>query len=250
MLFNGLRLRRELENTVHEVDPHDRDFATRHIVIVGHSMGGLMAHTLVSPSGNSLWASVLAVPPRQLKGDPQMIRQIRDALIFRRNPRIVRAIFLATPHRGGKLAESWIGHIGESLIRLPPDLQSAFVELATQNPQAPTPAGAAFGKGFNFTSVHALSPKEPALRAQAELPILVPFHSIIGQHNASPAEAGSDGVVAYSSAHLNGAASELVVQSGHDVYENHYAQREIIRILRLELHREEHPDKALLLARR
>ena len=195
--------------------------------------------------GERLCCSAAATKGRSANGPT-----IRDALTFRRNPRVVRAIFLATPHRGSKLAESWIGHIGESLIRLPPDLQSAFVELATQNPQRQPPKARHSAKDFNFTSVHALSPKEPALRAQAELPILVPFHSIIGQHNAGPAEAGSDGVVAYSSAHLNGAASELVVQSGHDVYENHYAQREVIRILRLELHREEHHDKALLLARR
>src|SRR5215469_9475698 len=50
VLFNALELRQELEKTVRIVDPHNRDFATRHIVVVGHSMGGLMAHTLVSTS--------------------------------------------------------------------------------------------------------------------------------------------------------------------------------------------------------
>ena len=48
VLFNALRLRRELEKTIRELDPHDRDFATRDIVVLGHSMGGLNAHTLVS----------------------------------------------------------------------------------------------------------------------------------------------------------------------------------------------------------
>ena len=238
VLFNALRLREELGKTIHDVDPHDHDFATRHIIILGHSMGGLMAHTLVSSSGNSVWASVFAVPPQQLNGDPQTIRQIKDALMFRRNPSVVRAIFVASPHRGSKLAESWIGRVGASLIRLPSTLQSAFVAVATENPQAPTPEAAAFGKGFNFSSVHALSPKEPALRALAQLPIRVPFHSIIGQHNAGPVETSSDGVVPYTSSHLDGAASELVVRSGHNVSENRDAQREVIRILRLELQRQ------------
>jgi pimeloyl-ACP methyl ester carboxylesterase len=238
VLLNALELRQELEKTIHDVDPHDHDFATRHIIVLGHSMGGLMAHTLVSSSGNSVWASVFAVPPQQLNGDPQTIRQIKDALMFRRNPSVVRAIFVASPHRGSKLAESWIGRVGASLIRLPSTLQSAFVAVTTENPQAPTPEAAAFGKGFNFSSVRALSPNEPALRALAELPIRVPFHSIIGQRNVGPVETSSDGVVPYTSSHLDGAASELVVRSGHNISENRDAQREVIRILRLELQRQ------------
>jgi hypothetical protein len=87
--------------------------------------------------------------------------------------------------------------------------------------------------------VHALSPNEPALRALAQLPVRVPFHSIIGQHNAGPLETSSDSVVRYTSAHLDGAASELVVRSGHNVCENRDAQREVIRILRMELQRED-----------
>ena len=167
VFFNALRLRQELDKTIHEVDPHDHDFATRHIVVLGHSMGGLMAHTLVSSSGNSVWGSVFAVPPQQLKGDPQTIRQIKDALIFRSNPSVVRAIFVATPHRGSKLAESWIGRVGASLIRLPTTVQNALVEVATENPQAPTPEAAAFGKGFNFSSVRALSERTGFARVGA-----------------------------------------------------------------------------------
>jgi hypothetical protein len=63
----------------------------------------------------------------------------------------------------------------------------------------------------------------------------VPFHNIIGQHHPGPIETSSDGVVPYASAHLDGAASDLVVRSGHSVCENPEAQGEVIRILRLEL---------------
>ena len=89
---------------------------------------------------------------------------------------------------------------------------------------------------MNFSSVRTLSPRDPVVQAMADLPIEVSFHSIIGQHSPSPIETGSDGVVPYASAHLDGAASELVVSSGHGVYENNDAQREVVRILRLELH--------------
>ena len=134
-----------------------------------------------------------------------------------------------------QLAESWIGHLAASLIHLPPDLQSDIVNVVSENPDAATPTAQAFHRDMNFSSVRTLSPRDPVLQAMADLPIDVPFHSIIGQHNPSPIETSSDGVVPYASAHLDGAASELVVRSGHGVCENSDAQREVIRILRLEL---------------
>jgi hypothetical protein len=236
VLFNALELRDALEKTVRAVDPHDHDFATRHIVVLGHSMGGLIAHTVVSSSGEKLWNALFVVPPQRLRGDKATIRRLVDALHFRRNPRVVGAIFAATPHRGSKLAESWIGHLAASLIRLPFDLQSEIVNVTSQNPDAATTTAKAFHREMNFSSVRTLSPRDPALQALADLPIGVPFRSIIGQRNAGPIETSSDGVVPYSSAHLDGEASELVVRSGHGVCENPEAQREVIRILRLELH--------------
>jgi hypothetical protein len=38
VLFNALELRQQLEKAIASVDPHDHDFATRHIVVLGHSM--------------------------------------------------------------------------------------------------------------------------------------------------------------------------------------------------------------------
>lgn len=235
LLFNALELRQQLDETVHRLDPHDRDFATRHIVVVGHSMGGLMAHTLVSSSGEKLWNALFVVPPNRLKGDNATMRRLAKALHFHCNTRVVRVIFAASPHRGSKLAESWVGHFAASLIHLPTDLQSDIVNVVSANPDAATPMAKAFHRELNISSVRTLSPRDPALQALAALPVRVPFHSIIGQHNAAPIEESSDGVVPYSSAHLDRATSELVVRSGHSVCENPNAQREVVRILRLEL---------------
>jgi hypothetical protein len=250
VLFNALRLRQELEKTIHDVDPHDHDFATRHIVLLGHSMGGLSAHTLVSSSGEKLWNALFVVPPQRLRGDKEAIRRFADGLHFRRDPRVVRAIFAATPHRGSNLAESWIGHFAGSLIRLPPSLQTDIVGVVAANQDAATPAAKAFDREMNFSSVHTLSPRDPALHALVDLPIEVPYHNIIGQNHSGAVETGSDGIVPYVSSHLDGSDSELVVRSGHGVCENHDAQSEVIRILRLELSREKRGTEALSVAQR
>ena len=248
VLFNALQLRQELEKTIRNLDPDDHDFATRHIVVLGHSMGGLSAHTLVSSSGEKLWNSLFLAPPQRLRGDRKAIRRFAEGLHFRRNPRVVRAIFVSTPHRGSNLAESWIGHLAGSLIHLPSSLQTDIVGVVSANQDAATPAAQAFDREMNFSSVHTLSPRDPALHALADLPIEVPFHSIIGQTHPGAVETSSDGVVPYPSSHLDGASSEMVVRSGHSACEKPDAQREVIRILRLELNREKRSSEAPSLA--
>ncbi len=231
VLLNALQLREELERTAHIVDPDDADFATHHIIVLGHSMGGLLAHTLVSSSGDRLWKSLFVSQPEQLRGNPETIRLLQRAFFFRRNPRVVRAIFVATPHHGCAMADSWIGGLAKSLIRLPDKLQTGLTDIAEENVEVRTAEATAFFKQLNFTSVHMLSPHDPMLLALARLPIGVPFHSIMGEkHNGSE----SDGVVRYASSHLDGANSELIVQSGHNAFNNPEARTEVIRILREE----------------
>jgi hypothetical protein len=64
----------------------------------------------------------------------------------------------------------------------------------------------------------------------------VPFHSIIGDRGLGDGEQGSDGVVPYKSAHMEGAESELIVPAHHSAHTHPLAVREIKRILKLHLH--------------
>jgi pimeloyl-ACP methyl ester carboxylesterase len=236
VLANAAALRDSLAETLRAVDPKDRDAATKRIVVLGHSMGGVILHTLVSSSQDRVWGSVFRGIPARLRGDPEAIRELVHILHFRRNPRVVRVIFMAAPHRGSPMADSFVGFVGNSLTRLPLMLERGFSQIARLNPDAMTPAAAAFYKGGRFSAVRTLSPKSTALIAVSNLPIEVPYHSVIGQEHQGPKERGSDGVVPYWSSHLAGAQSELIVRSGHGVIiDNPDALREVIRILHLEL---------------
>src|ERR1700749_3555083 len=55
VLESAAQLRDELERTQHLFDPSGSAIASRHVVVVAHSMGGLLPHTLVSHSGDALW---------------------------------------------------------------------------------------------------------------------------------------------------------------------------------------------------
>jgi pimeloyl-ACP methyl ester carboxylesterase len=235
VLVNAAALRDSLAQTIHTLDPGDHNAAGKRIVVLGHSMGGVISHTLVSSSYDRVWNSVFRVPPGRLRGDRNAIQELEHALFFQRNPRVVRVIFMAAPHRGSPMADSFIGFIGNSFTHLNPLLEHGFSQLAIANPEAITPEAAVFYKG-RFSAVRTLSPKSTALIALSKLPIEVPYHSVIGQRHPGPKERGSDGVVPYWSSHLDGAESEVIVRSGHGVFRNPQAVQEIIRILRLEQH--------------
>jgi len=66
-----------------------------------------------------------------------------------------------------------------------------------------------------------------------EIPIdpAVSYHSIIGNKDAADTPGGSDGIVTYESAHLEGAVSEKIVCSNHNVHTSPAGILEVRRIL-------------------
>ena len=59
----------------------------------------------------------------------------------------------------------------------------------------------------------------------------VAANSIIAVTRSGPPEGGSDGVVSYESAHIEGVESEFVVRSGHSAQANPEVILEVRRIL-------------------
>jgi hypothetical protein len=84
-------------------------------------------------------------------------------------------------------------------------------------------------------SIDTLSPNNRFVRGVNKLPIApgVTFHSIIGDRGKGDTPNSSDGVVPYWSAHLDGAASEKIVPSGHSSHQHPEGFAEVKRILKL-----------------
>lgn len=61
----------------------------------------------------------------------------------------------------------------------------------------------------------------------------VKVHSIIAVEGDGPVEQGDDGVVKYSSAHIEPVESEVVVKSSHSAQGNPHTIEEVRRILRV-----------------
>ncbi len=102
-------------------DPRGTSIASRHIVLVGYSMGGVIAHILSTSSGTRLWDAVATVPFDQAPIDPEDRAELRKMLFWQPVPGLDRTIFIATPHRGTRLADSRLAGIGRRLVHLPTD---------------------------------------------------------------------------------------------------------------------------------
>ncbi|HEX6566757.1 MAG TPA: alpha/beta hydrolase [Chthoniobacterales bacterium] len=227
MLESAAQLREDLVATQRLFDPSGHAIASRHVVVVAHSMGGLLSHTLVSDSGDALW-NVFANKPvnsLNLPGDEKNL--IRKYFFFRHQPSIDRVIFLSVPHRGSVLAGGLVGSIGNRIIEPSKAPTRLLKDLDAQYPGLVDPYYAHVSAP---TSLVSITPN-PLLNALAELPIKVPFHSIIGHIGPIAGPGTTDGLVWYSSSHLEGAESEKWVPSGHYLMDHPETVAEIKRIL-------------------
>jgi hypothetical protein len=143
-------------------------------------------------------------------------------------PFVDRVVFVATPQHGSFVAESWIGNLARKLVTFPARIVHISLDLLTLQLQG------ALVQGFTMpTAVDNMRASHPFMRTLASLPIApgVHAHSIIAVKGNGPIETGDDGVVRYSSAHIDGVESELVVRSPHSVQGNPVAIEEVRRIL-------------------
>ena len=227
-------LRRFLHDARSEVDPDGTDAAFDHMVLVGHSMGGIIVKMAITESSDDLWRLISRQPFDRLVATPEDREMFRQAFFFKPLPFVKRAVFIATPHRGSELGNQFIGRLGDRMIRLPNPLLQAHERLLSAN-------------GVEFftqlfpegvpSSIDVLALENPYLMTLDRLPVApwLTAHSIVGRVGNKPLEASTDGVVPYASAHLDWAVSECVVPRNHACQDSPEAIAELSRILTLHL---------------
>jgi hypothetical protein len=194
----------------------------RKMLLIGHSMGGLLARMQVIDPGRKIWDSQLGDQADALHAKIPSTHLLKRTQLFTANPNIGRQIYICTPHRGSGLADLSITGWFIRLLKLPTTITSAFIDIPVNILQR--------GK---LTSVAGLSPTNPLYPSLDQVPILVPHHSIIGDRGHGDTPASSDGVVPYWSSHLAAAQSEVIVPANHGAYKDAQAIREIRRIFLL-----------------
>jgi len=236
ILVSAQLFREKLEELYNFFDPHAQFPAMQNAVVVAHSMGGLITRTAIGDSGERLWDRTFQRPPTDLEVSASLRGQLDRLLRFRRTPFIKRVVFVCVPHRGSDLAESFAGKIGRMLIAVPSTVLTP-VRLVIEQAGAALAPDVKEALQEDPTSIKGLSPQNPMIQALAGITVDrgLPFHSILGDRGLGDGEKGSDGVVPYKSAHLEGAESELIVPSDHAATAHPLTVLEIKRILKLHL---------------
>jgi pimeloyl-ACP methyl ester carboxylesterase len=222
--YSAALLRRELDGIA-------RKFPNRKpIVLVGHSMGGMICRLMITDAGDKIWRDLFGKSPGETALASHTREFLRDSIVFNHRPDVKRVISISTPHRGALVASSWIGRLGTRLVKAPTvlaDARDAAIALITDDV-----AARQLQRVPN--SIETLDPSDRFVQLINKLPLTpgIPYHSIIGDRGRGDTPNSSDGVVAYWSSHLDGAQSELIVPTNHGAEHSPEGIAEVRRILK------------------
>jgi pimeloyl-ACP methyl ester carboxylesterase len=231
LLESAADLREKLLVARELCDPGHEDPAMDRMILVGHSMGGLVARLQVTYSLDTLWRHAAKQPLEAVRTMPVVRERLRRDFFFDPSPLVTRVVFIGTPHRGSAWSRRVIGRVGSSLVRQSADEDSQYLRPTSDNRDIFYP----YLWRSRPTSVDLLEPSSPLLGAMALMPFSqrVRLHSIIGTGGTSLFGEAGDGVVPVSSARLGGVCSELRMPVRHDeLHHDSVAMAELMRILR------------------
>lgn len=237
-LATAANFRRDLRDLVGNIDPNHNDRHLRNMVVVAHSMGGLITRASISHNSKALYDAYFNRDLHQLGLTSREKSQLQSLLLYDPLPWPKRVVFLSTPHQGSRLATGPLEWVARNTISLPGRLIGGtfhtLEHLISRDPGVLTEEAHPFFENGEV-SVSQLDADNPALLALENMPIRkdVHLHSIIGDLGGNSLPLRTDGVVPYESAHLPQADSEIVVRSSHGTGGNGAAAVEVARILRL-----------------
>ena len=223
--ISAQQMREDLARIRRELDPGSDAPALDDMILIGHSMGGLVSQLQVMDSGNQFWNELVSRKPfGDLMGDYASIERLRDTFFFEANQGVDRVVMIGTPNHGSATANATTRWIGQKLFTLPDFLGTEFQKLVRDNPHI-------LGDGkllTTTTSVDALAPDCPIFDVMnsRKRPQNIKFHNVIGQiprrgliHKSGLSD--GDGVVSVESARSEFADSEVIINSEHAKIHQH-----------------------------
>ncbi len=233
--YSARQMRQDLAEASQTLDPQQQSRSLREMVLVGHSMGGLLSRLQTIASDDHIWNVLSDEEFSQMEGSASTKQRIQETVFFDANPNVARVVTLGTPHMGSNVSNSFTKWVSEKLFSLPSYLSNEL-ELMTQKDRG-------FFKSNMLditTSTESLAPNSPmfqALESTRPNP-RVRYHNVIGVHESSGVSAlfsnssePSDGVVTVSSAHFPRSVSEITIEEEHSLIHQH--PRAILEVRRI-----------------
>jgi pimeloyl-ACP methyl ester carboxylesterase len=221
--ISARQLREDMNHMRDTLDPARQTGALDQMVVVGHSMGGLVSRLQVTDSGDDFWRILTDRPIDELEATAETRQRLAETFYFQPNTSIRRVITIGTPHRGSEFANDYTRWLGRSFIKMPPMIENFTNRVTRQN------------SGFfrdtqlltTTTSIGSLSPDSPIIPVMLESNKApwVTFHNIVGvvppEGFLARFSGVGDGIVSYESAHMEDVATEDVVEADHVTVHQH-----------------------------
>ncbi len=223
-------LQAELRAVVAALDPEQSDPALRNMVLIGHSMGGLVAKLQITHSEDLIWNKLANRPLETIVTTEEARAFLAENCYFDPSPHVDRVIFIASPHAGSLSSSGLIGRGAAMLVEPSPAQAAMHEQMIRDNPQTFNP----LIEARMPTSIDVLSPQSPLLDVMRKMKLKagIKVHSIIGCSHPLSLDGPSDGVVSVRSASHPGCKSVLAFNATHaHVHRAQQTSEEVVRIL-------------------
>ena len=229
---SATQFRSDLVQARKVLDPQQSEPALDQMVLVGHSMGGLVSKLQTVYSQDDFWQIASDKKFDVVQASYEEKQKLENLFYFEPNRSVRRVITIGTPHRGSSFASDTTRYLAQKLITLPQMMSRE--DIVSKNPDVFKDASIVEMK----TSLDSLSPSCPVLSVtlKARKSEVCKYHNIVGVVPATGiigalAPKDSDGVVKYESAHLDDVASEIVVPADHSTVHSH--PRSVLEVRRI-----------------
>lgn len=230
---SAAQLRDTLAEVRETLDPEIRNPNLDQLILVGHSMGGLVSTLQTIESGDEFWRLLSDKPLDELRASPEEKVRLAKSFYFHPSVSVKRVVTIGTPHRGSTFANDWTRRLGRRWIQLPEMMLELGAKITLMNP------GFFHNKDLltMTTSIDSLAPDCPIFPAMLRAPRAswTKYHNVVGIVPKGTlvgrvSEEG-DGIVSYKSAHIE-YATEVVLEADHlTVHRHPLAILEVRRIL-------------------
>ncbi|MEM9238013.1 MAG: hypothetical protein AAGB14_14670, partial [Verrucomicrobiota bacterium] len=234
-VYNAASFRDHLEDATREVAKMGTLRNWNEMVLVGHSMGGVISHASLIDPGTRFYDNSFSEPIDELEVSENTREAIRWTTLYEPVDEPSRVVFMAAPHKGSPMANRFFSRFIENLIRLPKTLTVELLDVTLSE------VGTAIEDGGKHrpvqTSIGTLQPQFGGYKSLNASPMRpdVEIHSIIGDRGRGDGEDSSDGIVPYWSSHIPEVESELIVPYSHTLTGKPETIEEVKRILQLHL---------------